>query len=90
MVGIIDGLDVVEVRSPVFEVALLAAGNQPVVAMRPFGRGNARLVLIVVSLMKRNSLACRSQVVKIKRGRDPGVTISYIHDCFEIERCAVP
>lgn len=54
MMGIIDGLDVVEIGSPVLEVTLLAAGNQPVVTMRPLRRCYARLVLIVVCLSNRN------------------------------------
>lgn len=47
---VVHGLDVVEVRPPVLHVALLAAGYQPVVAVRPFRGGDAGLVLIVVSL----------------------------------------
>lgn len=50
VVSIVDCFDVVEVWSPVFNVASLSTRNQPFVAMRPGQRCDTCLDLIVMRL----------------------------------------
>lgn len=50
VVGVVHGFDVIKIRPPVFDITLLAARNEPVMAVRPSCRCNTCLVLIIMSL----------------------------------------
>lgn len=79
MMRIIDGFDVVEVRSPILDISFLSAGYQPVVTMRPCGGRDAGLELVIVSLVV--SLACR-------QGLDSSRT--HIHDSLKVKGRPIP
>lgn len=50
MVGFIDGFDVVKIRTPILDITLLTARNEPVVTMGPGSGRNTGLKLVIVRL----------------------------------------
>lgn len=52
---IINRFDVVEVRTPIFDISLLSSRNQPVVTVGPRYRGDTRLQLVVVGLFTKSA-----------------------------------
>lgn len=82
VVGIVDCFNVVEVWSPVFDVASLSARDQPFVAMRPGERCDTRLDLIVMRLFS-------SVRIHLFNHRHL-LRITYIHHRLKIKRRSIP
>lgn len=82
VMGIVDRFDVVEVWSPVFDVASLSARDQPFVAMRPGKRCDTCLDLIVMRLF----LSARIHRVNCRHL----LRITYIHHRLKIKSRSIP